>query len=617
MPALIDADDEDDEDEKKPLIAPSSDILLPVMENSDDDDERGQAASSSDNNAPSSGTVKMGTESLSLDPSRKCFGPCGGKTCKEREQWHLCRNNFNDFVKCKNIVGEQCQISHDGYCRICIIAGATASKRYSSINLYMTYLNVIINVFKSIYRREETVNTPTLLDLTSAQINVTKSPLRYPKDLSSERFCLLELSDINRLLPNQPEPTSMYASDATADFCMLYMDINKANARLQNNVFIPSALMHSHLSSLKLGNNFSSAWYIRSNKLDGVNDLLIPIVGDDHFSALVIRNIRSLTPVFYHYDSLVNYHNTEEIVELFTEYIQALQQAERGADGDDEYPVKIKSIVVKLKGPVQGNSFDCGIYMLKFFQQILDSNECLQTFLESFNNTAWSQDDVLNYRKAMYEIAIRLYDENETNQNMIATQNIVRSIEESRYSTKHKELKCDQQAPHKKASIDSYILEKFGSMHNYIRLVPNPNDQEYIRLSYNQNQSLIDTFSTKRKTINCGYQRGEFVIFSRYYFNMALSWAPTNTSCWDRIPFSYDRFPKTYGHVNFAALQGPNRQVYFASSPLYSNSDGYRYILWICHLTTCSKPIKEWTLFDTQTERFNVVKGNNYSFLMC
>jgi Ulp1 family protease len=199
----------------------------------------------------------------------------------------------------------------------------------------------------------------------------------------------------------------MYASDATADFCMLYMDINKANARLQNNVFIPSALMHSHLSSLKLGNNFSSAWYIRSNKLDGVNDLLIPIVGDDHFSALVIRNIRSLTPVFYHYDSLVNYHNTEEIVELFTEYIQALQQAERGADGDDEYPVKIKSIVVKLKGPVQGNSFDCGIYMLKFFQQILDSNECLQTFLESFNNTAWSQDDVLNYRKAMYEIAIR------------------------------------------------------------------------------------------------------------------------------------------------------------------------------------------------------------------
>ena len=100
-------------------------------------------------------------------------------------------------------------------------------------------------------------------------------------------------------------------------------------------------------------------------------------------------------------------------------------------------------------------------------------------------------------------------------------------------------MKADQQVP--QTSIDSYILEKFGTMQSYIRLVPNPNDQEYIRLSNSQNQSLSDTFSTKRKAINCGYQRGEFVILSRYYFNMALSWAPTKTSCClDLIPFSYD-----------------------------------------------------------------------------
>ena len=70
--------------------------------------------------------------------------------------------------------------------------------------------------------------------------------------------------------------------------------------------------------------------------------------------------------------------------------------------------------------------------MLKFFQQILDSDDNIETFLESFNNTAWSHDDILNYRKAMYDIAIRLYDEFESSQNMIATQNIVRSIEENR-----------------------------------------------------------------------------------------------------------------------------------------------------------------------------------------
>ena len=460
----------------------------------------------------------------------------------------------------------------------------------------------------------------TPIDLTSAQINDIDTPqpvFRYPSDLSSERFCLLELTDINRLLPNQPDPTSMYASDATADFCLLYMDSNTANAtRLRGNSFIPSALMYSHLQTLKIDNEFSSAWYIKSKKLVGVNDLLIPIVGNVHFSALLIRNIRSSTPVFYHYDSLVNYHNTEEIVQLFSEYLQALQKAERGDDGDGDQSVDtaveiISNNVIKLKGPVQGNGYDCGIYMLKFFQQILEFDGSLETFLESFNNSAWSHTDILNYRKAMYDVAIRLYDEFESNQNMIATQNIVRSIEENRYSTKHKEIKVDQ-SPNKKATIDAYILETFGTMDSYIRLVPNPNDQEYVRQTYAQNQSLSDTFSPKKRTINCGFQRGEFVILSRYHFNMALSWAPSNTSCWDRIPFSYDRFPKTYGHVNFAALEGPSRIVYFASSPLFSTSHAYRYLLWICHLTTCSKPIKEWTLFDTQTERFNVVKGNIY-----
>ena len=128
----------------KPLMAPpSSDILPPLMKDSDNDEE-GRAAFLSDNNAQSFGdnfkTIQQVAEILSLDPSCKCFGPCGGKTCKERDQWHLCRNNFNDFVKCKNIVGEQCQMSHDGYCIICIIAGSTASKRFLSINFLFTNL---------------------------------------------------------------------------------------------------------------------------------------------------------------------------------------------------------------------------------------------------------------------------------------------------------------------------------------------------------------------------------------------------------------------------------------------------------------------------------------------
>jgi len=69
-------------------------------------------------------------EKETYTPSLKCFGPCGGKLCKERQYWCPCSNNSNEFVKCSNIVGELCQQSHGGFCRICIIAGGTASRRY-------------------------------------------------------------------------------------------------------------------------------------------------------------------------------------------------------------------------------------------------------------------------------------------------------------------------------------------------------------------------------------------------------------------------------------------------------------------------------------------------------
>ena len=104
----------------------------------------------------------------------------------------------------------------------------------------------------------------------------------------------------------------------------------------------------------------------------------------------------------------------------------------------------------------------------------------------------------------------------------------------------------------------------------------------------------------------------------QFYFKIESNWAPSHhgISCWDRLPFNYNRYPKTYGHISFAALEGPNRKIMISSSPLYSEQDEHRYILWIPHLTTCWKPIKEWTLFDTQTERFIVVKGILRHFLI-
>ena len=388
--------------------------------------------------------------------------------------------------------------------------------------------------------------------------------LRYPvyPDNDNTNVLTISLSDINRLKPDQDSNgTDMYLSDTIADFCISYMQSNSTPSS-RKGVFITSCLFYSHLKPLAINGDISSAWYTRNGKLDAINSIVIPIVTDEHFSTIVVTGIWRNDPVFYHYDSLVNYHSTHDIIELIADYVKELRRPKNGEIYSSLLSID-PSRVIKLKGPIQGNKFDCGVFMLKFIQNVLESSTIsLDSCLDSFNSTTWSCQDVRDYRIAMYDVVIRLFDENVGNQNMIATQNIVRDIEESRYSTKHKELKVSKDVG-KKVSIDTYILETFGTMDNYIRLVPNVNDQDYIRLMYNQNQFLLDTFNAKRRTINCGVYRGEFIILSRYHFLPALSWVPNNVNCWDRIPVSYDRYPNYMDISTSLHLKGLTRRRFF------------------------------------------------------
>jgi len=321
----------------------------------------------------------------------------------------------------------------------------------------------------------------------SSNIVPTTTFLRYPNDSESDNLCLLSLDDINRLRPGQTNPTDMYLSDSTADFCISYMGNNAPSTR--KDIFISSSLFYTHLKTLALINDFATAWYIESGSLLEVDNILIPVISDDHCSAVVITNIWG-TPIFYHYDSLETYHSTYEIAELVAEFLRELRRPKFCKDQSDVAGTSIvvnKETVKKLKGPVQDNKFDCGIFMLKFIQKIHETTGTLDTFFKSFRDNSWSNDDILIYRNSMYDICTRLYDEFVGNRNMIATQNIVRNIEESRYSSKHKEIKTDDLVENDgigsatiKLSIDAYILQEFGNMENYIRLVPNSNDQDYI-----------------------------------------------------------------------------------------------------------------------------------------
>ena len=110
----------------------NEDINVVLQNNSTPDDPQiNPSASKSDGDAASTtddGKV-VSYDPICSDLSLKCFGPCGGKMCEDRTKWQVCRNNVNEFVKCSKVVGELCQESHGGYCRVCIIAGSTARKR--------------------------------------------------------------------------------------------------------------------------------------------------------------------------------------------------------------------------------------------------------------------------------------------------------------------------------------------------------------------------------------------------------------------------------------------------------------------------------------------------------
>jgi hypothetical protein len=379
-------------------------------------------------------------------------------------------------------------------------------------------------------------------------------------------------------------------------------------------VFVASSLFMTHLKSIAdRGESLESAWYLSSGKLSGKRYFIVPICLENHYSMVFIADIWGATR-FFHYDSMVNYHNSDDLFSIVAEYIRVLRLSNPNLEKSDLDMSTVN--FYKLKGPIQPNSYDCGIYALKFIQTILNEvkNKSADHYLpHSFNASAWMQVDVVSYRDEMFNAGSMIYQEHVVDRNMQETQTHVREIEESRNSTRHKSMPDvdGESKGRKKVPLESFLLELFGNYDEYLRLVPNQQDQDYIQQCYNQNLHLQDNYSGKKRNINCGYFRGEFWILSRFHFHQANNWAPSNhgISCWDRLPFNYNRYPKTYGHISFAALEGPNRKIMISSSPLYSEQDEHRYILWIPHLTTCWKPIKEWTLFDTQTERFIVVKG--------
>ena len=144
LPPLI-ADDDDDKDnnsnenfEPRKQDPPNDDSIMeelpPLIADDDDDNDDVVTATFSikekvNKQSYESSIGNMKQAACDNNSSQKCFGPCGSKVCKPPQQWEVCSNSKNSFIKCSNIIGEQCHKKYGGLCRICIIAGGTTTRR--------------------------------------------------------------------------------------------------------------------------------------------------------------------------------------------------------------------------------------------------------------------------------------------------------------------------------------------------------------------------------------------------------------------------------------------------------------------------------------------------------
>ena len=119
-------------------------------------------------------------------------------------------------------------------------------------------------------------------------------------------------------------------------------------------VFVASSLFMTHLKSIAdRGESLESAWYLSSGKLTGKRYFGVPICLENHYSMVFIADIWGATR-FFHYDSTVNYHNSDDLFPIVAEYIRVLRLSNPNLEKSDLDMSTFN--FYKLKGPIQPNS---------------------------------------------------------------------------------------------------------------------------------------------------------------------------------------------------------------------------------------------------------------------
>jgi hypothetical protein len=430
--------------------------------------------------------------------------------------------------------------------------------------------------------------------------------------------------DVARLDPNRKEAEEKYLSDTAMDFVVKHI-LASNPVRLEGwNPFVCSSLFYSHIRSMFRFSEgdpevFVTSWY--ETVIHDHNMILSVVHGRTHFSGVSILD-PWYQPVICHYDPMVHYHSEVEVMETFSAYLKS--NSHKAFLSDEIIP---EPKFVKLKGPVQKNSFDCGLFVLEFIQRSVSfaaSSSHSDDPYANFNEHSWTQEDI-DYKRAYYfdlmtELSRQYTNlENLTDDSSSSDDQSALMVVSNQQPPPPALLSASDEEKYEKDRVfEDFLVSKFGSIPAYISRVPSVKDQDLLRSTFDEKRDLLANWSTKRSGINCGYigsNKEQLYIFEKFIYEPCLNWAPTNSHAYDACPHDRNRAPDLYGYQSHLAIEVLGK-LYICGWSLFSEDLGHRYILWTFNWTLCWDPRKDWILYDTHTETFTIVQGNIFRTLV-
>ncbi|KAK1943722.1 putative ubiquitin-like-specific protease 2A [Phytophthora citrophthora] len=225
--------------------------------------------------------------------------------------------------------------------------------------------------------------------------------LTYPLPPCTSDIVTIIRRDVSRLKPRR------YLNDNIIDyyFKRMMLDTLGDNELVQEKVLFLSSHFYSRLRAGKgptarermdAGYKNVSTWLARSNVFNR-SIIFIPINKDLHWSLAVIlnpgiagsdANDEEAASCIAVLDPLGSYHRKAAIIRNLRAFLR-MQWENSQNNGEDEYATD-RVLTMNVKAPQQENSYDCGVYVLKFAEVILKN--CLELGLLSQSNGVVSKE---------------------------------------------------------------------------------------------------------------------------------------------------------------------------------------------------------------------------------